>query len=132
MDYSNLFSGLIGTFIGIIVTVMVYWHSRYTSAKRALCDRLTILRHDVWWNCTDSEVFKTWDASLKGIWLLYNALFDFAPFWKRRRIRNAWEKYKGVNHEVMEKLQGQVFDSKMSPKSKQEFLHSISSFIDAL
>ena len=87
MDYSNLFSGLIGALIGIVVTVMLYWHSRYTSTKRALSDRLTILRHDVWWNRTDSEVFKMWDASLKEIWLLYNALFDFAPFWKRRRIR---------------------------------------------
>jgi hypothetical protein len=131
MDYSNLFSGLVGALFGIVVTLVLYWHSRYTSAKRALSDRLTILRHDVWWNCTDSEVFKTWDASLKEIWLLYNALFDFA-LWKRRRIRNAWERYKGVNREVMEKLQGEVFDSKMAPKNKQEFLHIISSFIDAL
>ncbi len=132
MDYSDLFSGLIGTIIGIVATFILYWHSRYTCAKRALADRLAILQHDVWWNCTDSEVFKMWDTTLKEIWGLYNALFSFAPFWKRRRIRIAWEKYKGVNREVMEKLHRVVFDSKMSPKNKQEFLHSISSFLDAL
>ena len=134
MESSNLLSGIIGALIGVTATIVLYWHSRYISAKRALADKLIILRHDVWWNCNDSEIFKTWDASLKEIWLLYNAVFDFAPFWKKKHIQNGWEKYKGEDHKIMEKSLGdvQVFDTKRSPKNKQEFLQNITSMIASL
>ena len=132
MSADVIFSGLIGGVLGAVVIIGLYWHSRYSSTKRALVDRLTILLHDVWWNCSESDVFKTWDASLKEILVLHNAFMDFAPPIKKGRVRKAWEQYKGINQEIMKELEGQVFDSKMHPKGKQEFLHKIDSFIKAL
>jgi len=132
MESSNLLSGIIGAIIGVAATIVLYWHSRYISTKRALVDRLITLRYDVWYNCTDADIFKQWDTTLKEIWLLYNALFDFAPFWKRKSIAKAWDTYKGIDHKIMEKLRDQVFDSKLPPKNKQEFLHKITSLIEVL
>jgi len=132
MNIYAIFSGLIGAILGAAIAVGLYWHGRYISAKRALADRLIILRHDVWWNCNDSEIFKVWDASLKEIWLLYNALSDFTPFWKRKKITKAWDVYKGINHKIMEELRYQVFDSKLPPKNKQEFLQKINPIIEVL
>ncbi|MBI3379074.1 MAG: hypothetical protein HY035_11855 [Nitrospirae bacterium] len=131
MTYSNFFSGLVGTLFGVIATLAIYLHSRYTASRRALADRLIILRYDVWWNCTDTDVFKTWDASLKDIWILYNAYYDVAPLWRRRSIKKAWDKYKGVNHYILDHLPN-VPDVKMFPKSKEEFIQNITSFLKAL
>lgn len=134
MSYSNLLSGFFGAIIGGFVTIFLYWHNRYTSAKRTLINRLTILRHDVWWDCTDSasDIFKKWDESLEEIWILYNSLMDVFPLWRRRSLQRAWEEYKGINKEVMEKLEGEVFDSKMAPKSKNDFLQKISNMLRLL
>jgi len=134
METCNLFSGIIGALIGVAITVILYWHSRYISTKRALIDRLSILKHDVFWNCYDQDIFRTWDVSLKEIWLLYNAVFDFVPFWKRTSMQNAWGNYKGEDCDTVKKLsnQGIIVDSKMAPKNKDEFLHRINSFLQAL
>jgi len=132
LSYSNLLSGFFGAIIGGFVTIFLYWHNRYTSAKRALINRLTILRHDVWWNCKDSDIFKKWDESLEEIWVLYNSLMDVFPLWRRRKLQRAWEEYKGINKEVMKKLEGEVFDSKMAPKSKNDFLQKISNILSLL
>jgi hypothetical protein len=58
----------------------------------------------------------------------------FAPPTKRGRVRKAWEKYKGENHDMVKKLsnEGIIVDSKAPPKNKMEFLQNIASFIDAL
>jgi len=128
---SQLLSGLIGSLIGVLVTLIIYWDSRRTSTKRSLEDRLLILRHDVWFTCTAADVFKTWDASLHELWILFNAYYDFAPFWRRGRVRQAWDKYKGTNNYVLKHLPN-VPDSKMSPKSKDEFIQNITSFLNAL
>ncbi len=128
---SQLLSGLIGSLIGVLVTLIIYWDSRRTATKRAIKDRLLILSDHVWFTCTDSDVFKTWDASLNELWILFNAYYDYAPFWRRRRIRKAWEKYKGVNNYVLKHLPN-VPDSKMFPKSKDEFIQNITSFLKSL
>lgn len=134
MSIDIIFSGFIGSVIGVVVTIGLYWHSRYISTKRSLVDRLSILLHDVHWNCSDPDVHKTWDTSLKDIWVLYNAFMDFAPPIKRGRVRNVWENYKGGGHDTAKKLanDGIIVDSKASPKDKNEFLHKISSFIKVL
>ena len=134
MSADIIFSGLIGSILGVAVTIGLYWHSRYISTKRVLIDMLSILLHDVHWNCSEPDVFKTWDASLKEIWVLYNAFMDFAPPIKRGRVRRVWENYKGEDHDTVEKFanEGRIVDSKASPKNKDEFLHKIGSFIKAL
>ncbi len=131
MTYSNFFSGVVGALFGVLATLCMYLHSRYSATRRALSDRLIILRYDIWWNCTDADVFKAWDASLKELWVLFNAYYDFTPFWRRRRVREAWEKYKGVNHYIMDNLP-EVPDTKMFPKSKEDFIQNITFFLKAL
>ena len=128
---SQLLSGLIGSLLGVAATLVLYLASRRSSTKRALADRLIILRYDVWWDCTDADVFKIWDASLKELWILFNAYYEFAPLWRRRRVRKAWEKYKGVNHYILDHLPN-VPDTKMFPKSKEEFIQNITFFLKAL
>lgn len=91
MSIYIIFSGLIGSVIGVIVTIGLYWYNRYISTRRALVDRLTILLHDVHWNCDKSDIFKTWDASLKDIWVLYNAFMDFATYQKRQNTQSMGE-----------------------------------------
>ena len=133
VNYSNFFSGLVGALLGILCTLLLYWHGRYSSTRRVLADRLIILRHDVWWNCKDNvdDVFKTWDASLKELWILFNAHYEFALFWKRRSVCKAWEKYKGSDLEIQKNLPD-VADTKMNPKSKPEFIQNINTFLEAL
>jgi hypothetical protein len=128
---SQLLSGLIGSLLGVTVTLVIYLESRRASTKRAIEDRLLILRHDVWFTCADADVFKAWDASLKELWILFNAYYDYAPFWRRPRVRRAWEKYKGVNHYILDNLPN-VPETKMFPKSKEEFIQNITSFLHAL
>jgi hypothetical protein len=127
MNIYIIFSGLIGSVIGVIGSIGLYWHSRYISTRRALVDRLSILLHDVYWNCSGPDVRKTWDANLKETWVLYNAFMDFAPPIKRGRVRKSWEKYKGEDHDNVKKLakQGIIVDSMAPPKSKDEFLQRI-------
>jgi len=132
MEPSNLLSGLIGTIFGVVFSGCLYWHNRYTSAKRRLADRLMFLRYDVWYTCDDRGVFKAWDDTLKEIWTFYNAFYDVAPCRKRKKVKKAWEAYKGADRKIMESLKDRVFDSKLPPKNKEEFLHKITSFIEAV
>ncbi|MFH0771291.1 MAG: hypothetical protein V1933_01570 [Candidatus Omnitrophota bacterium] len=129
-----IFSGFIGSVIGVIATIGLYWHSRYISTKRAIVDRLSILQHDVYWNYSESDVFKTWDASLKEIWVLYNAFMDFAPPIKKGKACRAWKNYKGEDQKTIKELanEGWIVDNKKPPKNKNEFLYKIYSFIKAL
>lgn len=131
INIHQLFSGLIGSLIGVAVTCIIYLDSRRTSAKRALKDRLFILRYDVWFTCTEADVYKTWDTSLKELWILFNAYYDYVPFWRRYRVRKAWEKYKGVNHFILDNLPN-VPETKMFPKSKEEFIQNITSFLNVI
>jgi len=131
INISQLYSGLIGSLIGVTITLILYLDSRRTSTKRALADRLLILRYDVWFDCSETDVFKTWDASLKELWVLFNAYYDYVPFWKRCRVRKAWEKYKGVNHYILTNLPS-VPETKMFPKSKDEFIQNITAFLQSL
>jgi|LQYC01.1.fsa_nt_gi hypothetical protein len=133
VNYSNFFSGLFGAVLGILCTFLLYWHDRYSNTRRALADKLIILRYDVWWECEDkvNKVLEAWNASLKELWLLFNAYYEFAPPWKRRCVGKAWEKYKGIDLEIQKNLP-EVPDTKMNPKSKTEFIQRINTFLEAL
>jgi len=135
IDIGQLLSGFVGVVFGIAATIFLYWFNRYTTARHALIDRLLFLRHDVHWTCAPADVFKTWNASLKEIWLLYNAFIPIAlPILRRGRVRQAWRDYKGEDHDTMKKLanEGIIVDNKAAPKNKVEFLHKIDSFLKAL
>ena len=135
VEIGQLLSGFIGVAFGVATTIFLYWFNRYTTARHALIDRLLLLKHDVHWDCNPSDVFKTWDASLKEVWLLYNAFIPIAPpILRRGRVRKAWRDYKGEDHDTMKKLanEGIIVDSKAAPKNKEEFLHKIDSFLKAL
>jgi hypothetical protein len=135
MDIRQLFSGLIGVAFGVAATVFLYWFNRYTIARHELINCLSLLLHDVHWNCDSSDVFETWDASLKKVWLLYNAFISVSPpILRRGRVRKAWRDYKGEDHDRMKKLakEGRIVDDKAAPKDKEEFLRKINSFLRAL
>jgi hypothetical protein len=132
MEITNLFSGLIGALAGVISTLCLYWYNRYSSAKRNFSDKLIFLKHDVWYNCDDTKVFEVWNESLKDIWILYNAFVDVAPPRKRKKVTKAWGVYKGIDHKIMETFKGQVFDSKLPPKNREEFLHKITILLETL
>jgi hypothetical protein len=137
IDIKQLFSGFIGVVFGVATTVFLYWFNRYTIARHDLINYLSLLLHDVHWDCnpSPSDVFKTWDASLKEVWLLYNAFIPIAPpILRRGRVRKAWRDYKGEDHDTMKKLanEGIIVDNKTAPKNKDEFLHKIDSFLKAL
>jgi len=127
-------TGLILSCIGVIVTICLYWHSRYISTKRPLVNRLSTLLYDVHYNCSEPDVYKTWDESLKEIWVLYNAYRDFASPFKRGRLRKAWENYKGENPDRLKNLanDGIIVDIKTPPKNKDDFLHKIKLFTKIL
>ncbi len=127
-------TGLILFFISVIVTIVLYWHRRYISTKRALVNRLSTLQHDVHHDCSEPDVYKTWDESLKEIWVLYNVYSDFASPFKRGRLRKAWENYKGEDPDRLKKLanDGTIVDIKTPPKNKNDFLHKIKSLREIL
>jgi hypothetical protein len=126
--------GFGGVLVGAIVTIALYWHSRYSSAKQALYNRLSLILYDVQWNCESSQnaIFKMWDPSLKELLPLYNDVMLFAPPFKRDKIRKAWQEYKGENQAIMKGLANEITDSKMFPKSKQEFKLKIDTLLQAL
>jgi len=47
-------------------------------------------------------------------------------------VTKAWGAYKGIDHKIMETFKGQVFDSKLPPKNKKEFLHKITILLETL
>lgn len=134
MSIEIICSGLVGSIIGVIITITLYWHSRYIVTRRALVDRLIILRHDVFWDCSDGDVFKQWNSTLKEIWLLYNAFMDFVPPLQRKRICKAWKEYKGEDTDTINELYSQeiIVDNKKPPKSKKDFLRHVNFFIKTL
>lgn len=129
MDWISFFSGIGGVFIGSIITVILYWHSNYKSAKRRFVDKLIILKNDVWWNCKrdTTQSYKIWDGSLQDILLLYNAVHDWTFLCKRIRLEKAWKRYKGeVKGAKDETL------TKSPPKDKDDFIHRIDNLLNLL
>jgi hypothetical protein len=124
--------GFIGVLVGAIVTIGVYWHSRYSSAKQSFYNRLSVLFQDVYYECAQGDIYKIWNPTIKEFLPLYNDVMRFALPWQRRGIREAWQKYKGENQDVMVGLAHELPDSKMFPMDKQEFKQRITSLLTAL
>src|SRR4030042_1103475 len=121
---ATIFSGIVGALFGSGITVFLYWHSRYSSAKNILYNRISILRYEVHWNCKDSDVFKFWNPSLLELMPMYNDIVRVSCPIQRRRIRNAWQEYKGEKNNNNEIIS--------CPKNKEEFIHKIDSFLKVL
>jgi hypothetical protein len=133
MDYWKII-GVIAPLLGVFVAIALYWHKRYSVPRQAFYNRLSVLLNHVQWECGNAtnDIFKVWHPTITEFLPLYNDVMQFALPFKRRGIRKAWQEYKGEDQRIMKGFAHEIPDSKMFPKSKQEFKHKIDSLLKAL
>jgi hypothetical protein len=132
MNWPNLLSGFIGAVLGAVAgsatTIAIYWHSNISSARLRLKNKLTLLRHHIWWDVKDDAVFKDWEGSLADLWEMYHVYYSWSLFWKKKKLDRAWYGYKGTNEEMV----AITPDSKRPPSGRKDLLDRINSLLEAL
>lgn len=115
---------IMGVIIGAYLSFAINRRNQYKTFVRKLLDRLMLLRHDLQGgtNFILSHIHgttpETWDESFKDIWILYNSVVDWAPFYRKYKIRKAWNQYKG-------NITSEDLLFMAEPQNKEEFIHRI-------
>jgi hypothetical protein len=92
---------IFGVIIGACLSFAINRRNQYTVSRRKLLDRLLLLKHDLQGgtNFIFSHIHgttpETWNESFKDILILYNNVVDWAPFYRKCKLRKAWNQYKG-------------------------------------
>jgi len=128
---SNLASGLIGALFGVGASAAIYWHAGYSNSKEKLFMEITMLRDRFWWHPEGADpnlAFKEWNQSLGVLWPLWHAHYIWSFPWKKRRLAQAWLKYKGTSDEIV----ALAPDHKSLPRTREEFLQRINALLRSL
>lgn len=132
IGYSAIISGLLGTLLVILVTLILFWYSHHIRSKSTLINRLEFIRQDVYNDKVKAA--EIWETSLPEIEQLYKSHYLFAVPWQCCRIKRAWEQYRGIKKEAEKKAkaQGITYISKTPLYDTDDLFHRINTFLKVL
>ena len=128
--------GFFSAILGVIASFALYYYAQYKSTKRQLKDYLLFLSHDVWNKCDEGEHRVLFNSTLKELWALYNAAYEYTPYWKRKELEKAWWAYRGFSSDIIKDLQDNNREDKpsliASAQLSQHFSGSRQDMIDKI
>ncbi|MEJ6080842.1 hypothetical protein MT391_20275 [Vibrio sp. 1-Bac 57] len=91
--YLNLFSGLIGSIIGVLTTLIIAIINRRDSAVDNLLSRVHSIGFQIRYLSNENRPAPIFHEQFTELWIAYTALSKAVPYWRKKELRKAWRKF---------------------------------------
>ncbi len=92
----NLFSGLVGSLLGVAISFFIYWHSQKVKFKRELIDKIDFLDYTMRYDFDGScSVYKFIMENYLSLQSSTFVLTQYTFLSSRSELREAWYSFKG-------------------------------------
>ena len=129
----NLASGLIGALLGVCVAIRINSENRKVAAVENMLALVYPLGFKSWWQPDKGKPAQIFHEKYSELWSAYAALRAALPFWKRKKLDAAWQKYMDIDYydDIPEKQLSKVFH-KGTHKTREEAVEKSGEFINFL
>ena len=117
----NLASGLIGAILGAWVASRINCANRTVAAVEKMLSLVYPIGFKSWWKPEEGKPALIFHENYPELWGAYAALRAALPWWKRKRLDKAWQKFMVVDYydQIPEGEYSKIFQ-KGTHKSREE------------
>ena len=129
----SLASGLIGALLGVYVAIRINSGNRRVAAVENMLAIVYPIGLKSWWQPDKGKPALIFHEKYSELWSAYAALRAALPFWKRKGLDAAWQKYMVMDYydKIPEEQLSKVFQ-KGTHKTREEAIEKNGEFINYL
>ena len=126
----NLMSGVIGAILGAYVAIWINRANRKVAAIEKLLSLVYPIGFKSWWDPENGKPGKIFHEKYSELWGAYTGLRAALPWWKRKRLDQAWQRYMVVDYydQIPEDQYSKIFH-KGTHKSRDEAVERSAEFV---
>lgn len=129
----NLTSGFIGAIVGACVAILINSANRKVAAIEKMLSLVYPIGLKSWWEPQEGKPALIFHENYSELWSAYAALRAALPWWRRKGLDKAWQKYMVIDYydQIPEDQYSKVFQ-KGTHKSREEAVERSGEFVSYL
>jgi hypothetical protein len=129
----SLASGFLGAILGSYVTIRINSGNRKVAAIEKMLSLVYPIGFKSWWQPEEGRPALIFHEHYSELWAAYTALRAALPWWKRKRLDAAWNKYMVIDYydQIPDDEHSKVFQ-KGTHKTREEAVERSGEFVKYL
>ena len=123
-------SGVIGAILGASVTIWINYVNRKIAAVERMLSLVYPIGFKSWWKPEEGKPALIFHENYSELWGAYAALRAALPWWKRKKLDKAWQRYMAIDYydQIPDDQYSKVFQ-KGTHKSREEAVDRSGEFV---
>lgn len=128
--FLNLTSGLIGTMLGVWIAGWINSANRKVAAIEKMLSLVYPIGFKSWWKPEEGKPALIFHENYSELWCAYAALRAALPWWKRKGLEKAWQRYMVIDYyeKIPDDEYSKVFQ-KGTHKTREEAVERSGEFV---
>ncbi len=133
LQFSDLLSGVIGAMLGAYVAIKINSDNRKIAAIEHMLSLVYQIGFKSWWQPEEGKPALIFQENYSELWAAYAALRTALPFWKRKSLDTAWQKYMVIDYydQIPDSQYSKIFQ-KGTHKTREEAVEKSGEFVKYL
>jgi hypothetical protein len=130
---SNLVSGFLGAVLGGYVAIRINRGNRKVAATEQMLSIVYPIGFKSWWQPEEGKPALIFHEHYSELWAAYAALRTALPWWKRKSLDAAWQRYMVIDYydQIPDDQSSKIFQ-KGTHKTREEAVERSSEFVKYL